>query len=87
MDESSPWRLEGSMVEMNSILWSPVLRYARPLPMNRIPFRTWTVEHNALSSILRYARPRFHRMFRPSPPHEHDDDAVSLFRPNHVHEP
>ena len=21
------------------------------------------------------------------PPHEHDDDAVSLFRPSHVHEP
>ena len=25
-----------------------------------------------VSSILRYARPRFHRLFRPSPPDEHD---------------
>ena len=81
---------------------SSVLRYARPLPMNRIPFRTWPVEHKAVSSILRYARPRFHRLFRPSPPdehddafrsdpaldpHEHDDDAVSPFQPSHVHEP
>ena len=45
---------------------SSVLRYARPLPMNRIPFRPWPVEHKAVSSILRYARPRFHRLFRPS---------------------
>ena len=84
-------------MEMNSIPWSPVLRYATPLPINRtpvstvggpfppfcgtpdppppmnmIPFRTWPVEHKAVSSILRYARPRFHRLFRPSPPDEHD---------------
>ena len=52
---------------------SSVLRYARPLPMNRIPFETWLVEHKAISSILRYARPRFHQLFRPSPPDEHDD--------------
>ena len=52
---------------------SSVLRYARPLPMNRIPFRTWPVEHKAVSSVLRYARPRFHRLFRPSPPDEQDD--------------
>ena len=52
---------------------SSVLRYATPLPMNRIPFRTWPVEHKAVSSILRYARPRFHRLFCPSPPDEHDD--------------
>ena len=51
---------------------SSVLRYARPLPMNRIPFRTWPVEHKAVSSVPRYARPRFHRLFRPSPPDEHD---------------
>src|SRR3954462_9380894 len=51
---------------------SSVLRYARPLPMNRIPFRTWPVKHKAVSSVLRYARPRFHRFFRPSPPDEHD---------------
>ena len=52
---------------------SSVLRYARPLPMNRIPFRTWPVEHKAVSSVLRYARPRFHRLFHPSPPDEHED--------------
>ena len=52
---------------------SSVLRYARPLPMNRIPFRTWPVEHKAVSSVVRYAMPRFHRLFRPSPPDEHDD--------------
>ena len=57
---------------------SSVLRYARPLPMNRILFRTWLVEHKAVSSVLRYARPRFHRLFRPSPPDEHDD----AFRPD-----
>ena len=50
---------------------SSVLRYARPLPMNRIPFRTWPVEHKVISSILWYARPRFHRLFRPSHPDEH----------------
>ena len=26
------------MVEMNSIPWSPVLRYATPLPMNMTPY-------------------------------------------------
>ena len=51
---------------------SSVLRYARPLPMNRIPLRTWSVEHKAVSSVVRYARPRFHRLFRTSPPDEHD---------------
>ena len=53
---------------VSSVLW-----YARPLSMNRIPFRTWPVEQKAISSILRYAKPRFHRLFRPSPPDEHDD--------------
>ena len=52
---------------------SSVLRYARPLPMNRIPFRPWSVEHKAVSSVLRYAGPRFHRLFHPSPPDERDD--------------
>ena len=41
--------------------------------MNRIPFRTWLVKHKAVSSILRYARPRFHLLFHPSPLDEHDD--------------
>ena len=45
---------------------SPILRYARPLSMNRILFRMWLVEHKAVSSIVRYARPRFHRLFHPS---------------------
>ena len=45
--------------------------------MNRIPFRPWLVEHKAVSSVLRYARPRFHRLFRPSPPDEHDDAFCS----------
>ena len=26
----------------------------------------------SVSSVVRYARPRFHRLFRPSPPDEHD---------------
>ena len=47
-------------------LVSTVLWYARPIPMNRIPFRPWPVEHKAVSSVLRYDRPRFHRLFRPS---------------------
>ena len=50
---------------------SCVLQYARPLPMNRIPFQTWSVEHKVVSSILPYTRPPFHRLFRPSPPDEH----------------
>ena len=41
---------------VSSILW-----YARPLPMNMILFRTWPCEHKAVSSVPRYARPRFHR--------------------------
>src|SRR6187399_1950144 len=52
---------------------SSVLRSARPLPMNKIPFRTWPIEHKAVSSVLRYATPRFHWLFRPSRPDEHDD--------------
>ena len=51
---------------------SSILRYARRLPINRIPFRTWPVEHKVVSSILWYARPRFHRLFCPSPSDEHD---------------
>ena len=45
---------------------SSILQYARPLPMNRIPFRPWPVEDKAVSSVLRYARSRFHRLFHPS---------------------
>ena len=69
---------------VSSVLWyatprfdrrrsvSSVLRYARPIPMNRIPFQTWSVKYKVVSSVLRYARPCFHRLFRPSPPDEHD---------------
>ena len=32
---------------VSSILW-----YARPLPMIRIPFQMWSVEHKAISSVL-----------------------------------
>src|SRR5215216_6697732 len=42
---------------MNSSPWSPVLRYATPLPINRTPFRLYVVEHKSVSSVLRYARP------------------------------
>ena len=41
--------------------------------MNRISFQTWPIEHKAVSSVPWYARPRFHRLFRPSPLDEHDD--------------
>ena len=43
--------------------------------MNRIPFQTWPVEHKAVSSVLWYAMPRFHRLFHPSrlALNEHDD--------------
>ena len=60
---------------MNNIPWSPVLRYATPLPMNRTPVSTVALQHKSVSSVLRYARPRFHRLFRPSwlAPDEHDD--------------
>ena len=106
-------------MEMNNIPWSPVLRYATPLPMNRTPVSTVALQHKSVSSVLRYAtpllinrtpvstvggsfppfcgtpdpsrstgprsdrrrsvssvvryaRPRFHRLFRPSPPDEPD---------------
>ena len=44
-------------VEMNSTLWSPVLRYATPLPMNRTPVSTVALQHKSVSSVLRYATP------------------------------
>ena len=40
------------MVEMNSIPWSPVLRYATPLPMNRNPVSTVVLQHKSVSSIF-----------------------------------
>ena len=103
-------------MEMNSIPWSPVLRYttpllppvstvalqhksvlsvlrcATPLPINMTPVSIvggpfplfcgrphpsrstgpCSEHRRSVSSVLRYARPRFHRVFRPSPPDEHD---------------
>ena len=63
----SPWRLEESTVarggwrrstvEMNSIPWSPVLRYATPLLMNRTPVSTVALQHKSVSYVLRYATP------------------------------
>ena len=57
------------MVEMNNIPWSPVLWYATPLPMNRIPVSTVVLQHKSVSSVLRYARPLpMNRIpFRPCP--------------------
>ena len=36
------------MVEMNTIPWSPVLRYATPLPMNRTPVSTIAFQHKSV---------------------------------------
>mgnify|MGYP005821512727 CR=1 FL=1 len=44
-------------MEMNSIPWSPILRYATPLLMNRTPVSTVALQHKSVSSVLRYARP------------------------------
>ena len=49
------WR--GSTMEMNSIPWIPVLRYATPLPMNRTPVSTIALQHKSVSSVLRYTTP------------------------------
>ena len=46
---------------VSSVLW-----YTKPLPMIRIPFRMWPVKQKAIFSVLRYNRPRFHHLFRPS---------------------
>ena len=67
-DQQDPVSTVGGPTQVRLLL----LQYTKPLPMNRIPFRMWPVEHKAVSSVLRYARPRFHRLFRPSPPDEHD---------------
>ena len=44
-------------MEMNSIPWIPVLRYATPLPMNRTPISTVALQHKSVSSVLWYATP------------------------------
>ena len=45
------------MVELNSIPWRPILRYATPLPMNRTPVSTVALQHKSVSSVLWYATP------------------------------
>ena len=55
--DGSPWRLEEVDDEMNSILWSPILQYATPLPMNRTLVSTVVLQHKSVSSVLRYATP------------------------------
>ena len=49
------WRV--SAVEMNNIPWSPILRYATPLPMNRTLVSIVALQHKSVSSVLRYATP------------------------------
>ena len=44
-------------MEMNSIPWSPVLRYATPLLMNKTPVSTVALQHKSVSSVLQYATP------------------------------
>ena len=44
-------------MEMNNILWSPVLRYATPLPMNRTHVSTVALKHKSVFSVLWYATP------------------------------
>ena len=39
-------------MEMNSIPWSPILRYATPLPMNRTPVSTVALQHKSVSSVF-----------------------------------
>ena len=48
--------------------------------MNKIPFRPWPIEHKVVSFVLQYARPRIHRLFRPSrlAPNEHDNAFCSV---------
>ena len=45
------------MVEMNSGPWSPVLRYATPLPMNSTHVSTVALQHKSVSFVLQYATP------------------------------
>ena len=56
-------------MEMSSIPWSPILRYATPLMMNRTPASTVALQHKSVSLVLRYARPLLMNKipFRPWP--------------------
>ena len=123
--DGSPWRLEE--VDGGDEQYPVESRFAvRHTPPDQQDPRF--NRRRSVSSVVRYARARFHRLFRPSPPdehdhafrsdpagwlprvplppdehdafcclpmntsiplppHEYDDDAVSPFRPSHVHEP
>ena len=61
---------------MNGSPWSPVLRYATPLPVNRTPVSIVALQHKSISSVLWYATPLLiHRtLFRPQ---EVQDKSVS----------
>ena len=64
---------------------SSFLRYARPLPMNMIPFQPWPVEHKAVSFVLRYARSRVHRLFHPSQLAPDEQNAFCCLPMNTTH--
>ena len=66
---SSPWRLEG--VDGGDEQYPVESHFAvRHTPPDQQDPRF--DRRRSVSSIVRYARPRFHRLFRPSPPDEHD---------------
>ena len=66
----SPWRLEE--VDGGDEQYPVESRFAvRHTPPDQQDPRF--DRRRSVSSVLRYARPRFHRLFRPSPPDEHDD--------------
>ena len=52
-------------MEMNSILWSPVLRYAKPLPMNRTPVRSGPTQVRFLCFAVHHTPSDQQDPFRP----------------------
>ena len=67
--DGSPWRLEE--VDGGDEQYPVESRFAvRHTPPDEQDPRF--DRRRSVSSVLRYARPRFHRLFRPSPPDEHD---------------
>ena len=66
---SSPWRLEevDGRDEQYPVESRFAVRHTRPDQQDPHFDR-----RRSVPSVLRYARPRFHRLFRPSPPDEHD---------------
>ena len=72
---------------VSSVLWyaTPLLINRTPISTVGCPFRPFcgtphpsrstgprSESRRSVSSVVWYARPRFHRLFRPSPPDEHD---------------